>query len=505
MAEQHAFDLDRGDVLAAADDDVLDPIADLDVPVGVHDRSVAGVEVAAAQRSGARVGVVVVALHHDVAAHDDLADGRAVVRDLAVGVVDDQQLAGRDELYALARLDHGAVGGRQRGVLGALLAHRDERRGLGEAVDVGDYPAELLLDPIDRRRCRRRAGGEHAHAGRRTLADVIGGVGDADQHGGRGAQHRDALARQLGEDPRRLDAAQTDVGAAGGGDRPHEGPAVGVEHRQRPQVALDHGGHRHVEQRADDVEVRVAVRDHHALGACRGAAGIVDGEQVALADLGALEPAADRGDQLLVCEPALARPLERDEVHDARDLVADPVDHLEIVGVRAHHAAAAVRDDVCEVLGGEPVVDRHQHRAELRYGVERLELRVGVGRDVRDAIALLDAELLGHRRRPAIAAVAELLVGQPQVAVDQRFVVGIEAPRPAHEVEGGEWSLHRPAKHRTATVGVTRVSAPDGRATRPSRPGCGPRAWRGRGRGRRARASRPSRRRRATRPRPCSR
>src|SRR5207245_1034830 len=44
MAEQDALDLDRGDVLAAADDDVLDPVSNLDVAVGLDDRCIAGVE-----------------------------------------------------------------------------------------------------------------------------------------------------------------------------------------------------------------------------------------------------------------------------------------------------------------------------------------------------------------------------------------------------------------------------------------------------------------------------
>src|SRR5439155_18096913 len=35
VAQQHALDLDRRDVLAAADDHVLDPVADLDVAVGM--------------------------------------------------------------------------------------------------------------------------------------------------------------------------------------------------------------------------------------------------------------------------------------------------------------------------------------------------------------------------------------------------------------------------------------------------------------------------------------
>ena len=69
----------------------------------------------------------------------------------------------------------------------------------------------------------------------------------------------------------------------------------------------------------------------------------------------------------------------------------------QIVGVGADHGGAAVVDQVLELLGGQPEVDRHQHRADLRHGVERLELRVGVGRDVGDAVALDDAEGLQRR------------------------------------------------------------------------------------------------------------
>jgi len=43
MTQQAALDLDRRDVLAAADDHVLQPIADFDMAIGVHDGGVAGV------------------------------------------------------------------------------------------------------------------------------------------------------------------------------------------------------------------------------------------------------------------------------------------------------------------------------------------------------------------------------------------------------------------------------------------------------------------------------
>ena len=53
-----------------------------------------------------------------------------------------------------------------------------------------------------------------------------------------GAPHRWVTPASLDqrEDHRRVDLAQADMGAADGGDRPGVGPAVAVEHRQRPQI-----------------------------------------------------------------------------------------------------------------------------------------------------------------------------------------------------------------------------------------------------------------------------
>ena len=128
------------------------------------------------------------------------------------------------------------------------------------------------------------------------------------------------------EDPRRLDLAQADVRRADRGDDPDERPAVGVEHRQRPQVAIGRP-HRQVHQRADDVHLRVAVRDHHALRPRRRAARVVDGQQIALVDLRPLERPARLADERLVVEPPVARrPFERDEVPDAGQLRPDAVE-----------------------------------------------------------------------------------------------------------------------------------------------------------------------------------
>ena len=96
------------------------------------------------------------------------------MRHLAALVVDDPQLARRDQLDALPRLDRGDRRPAERGVLRARLADGDERRRLGEAVDLRDLPAELALDALDGGGGRRRAGGQDAHAARAAPAAQLG-------------------------------------------------------------------------------------------------------------------------------------------------------------------------------------------------------------------------------------------------------------------------------------------------------------------------------------------
>src|SRR5450759_4203221 len=93
--------LDRGDVLAAGDDDVLGPVAQLDVAVRVPHSEVTGVEPAAAEGARGGFGVGVVPRHDVVAAHDDLAHGDAVTRYVAHLVVDHPHQVGLDHGDAL--------------------------------------------------------------------------------------------------------------------------------------------------------------------------------------------------------------------------------------------------------------------------------------------------------------------------------------------------------------------------------------------------------------------
>ena len=80
MLVEHFLDLQRRDVLAAGDDDVLRAVLDLHIAVGMHHREIAGVEPAAGECLRAGRGVLQIALHHRVAAQHQLAHRRAVRR-----------------------------------------------------------------------------------------------------------------------------------------------------------------------------------------------------------------------------------------------------------------------------------------------------------------------------------------------------------------------------------------------------------------------------------------
>ena len=57
VCHQHALYLDRGDILAARNDDVLGTVGDLDIAVGVLDRDIARMEVATFEALGLKAMV----------------------------------------------------------------------------------------------------------------------------------------------------------------------------------------------------------------------------------------------------------------------------------------------------------------------------------------------------------------------------------------------------------------------------------------------------------------
>ena len=119
---------------------------------------------------------------------------------------------------------------------------------------------------------------------------------------------------------------------------------------------------------------------------------------------------------------------------DAAERGSNAVDCIQVFGGRAHDCCAAVIDEVSELVSRQAVVERHEHGADLWHGVERFQLRVGVGRNVGDAIAASDPERL-QRGGPAIHPREELAVGPSSHPVYDRLAIVIEPPRAMHELE----------------------------------------------------------------------
>src|SRR5687768_12239988 len=106
VTQERAFDLDGGDVLAAADDDVLPSVTNLDVAVRMHHGSIAAVEPTVANRLRCGDWIIVVACHDGVPANDDLTHGLAVLGNFVAGVVDHAHFGVGEVFDALPRFDH---------------------------------------------------------------------------------------------------------------------------------------------------------------------------------------------------------------------------------------------------------------------------------------------------------------------------------------------------------------------------------------------------------------
>lgn len=101
-----------------------------------------------------------------------------------------------------------------------------------------------------------------------------------------------------------------------------------------------------------------------------------------------------------------------------------------------NHPGAAVVNQINEIIRGETIVDGHQDRANLRHCIKGFELCMGVRRNVSDPITLSHAETL-KGRRPAIASIEKLRIGQPQFTIHHSFAVAIKLARAPGKVHWG--------------------------------------------------------------------
>ena len=172
VSQKHAFDFDRRNVLAAADDDVLYAVANLDVTIRMHDRGVAGMKPSAAESLLGRYRVVVIAGHDHIAARDDFTLSNTIVRHVVALRVHYAQLARCNQLNTLARFDRGPFADRQGRMFRPRLANRDERRCLGQSVNVRDGPAQIFFKALDGIRCRRGTRRDNVNSFRREATEI---------------------------------------------------------------------------------------------------------------------------------------------------------------------------------------------------------------------------------------------------------------------------------------------------------------------------------------------
>src|SRR5262245_58103625 len=67
------------------------------------------------------------------------------------------------------------------------------------------------------------------------------------------------------------------------GHGPGEGPTVGVKHWKGPEITIS-TSHRLMQHRAHRIHPGIAMSDHHSFRTRGGAAGIIDREQISLAN-----------------------------------------------------------------------------------------------------------------------------------------------------------------------------------------------------------------------------
>ena len=349
------------------------------------------------KRRASRRLVLVIALHHRVAAQHDLALGFAVARDklACLGVHHRRALMHR-EGHALAALQ---VGKRVEFEIVPFLAPNtlgDMAIGFGQAVDMRHL--EIHLGHLLQDGCRRRgAGSEGLDLVVELRMHLFRRVHQQAENDGRAAEMRHPVGVDGAEDVRRADLADQHQRAGHHRHRPGMAPAVAVEHRhdieicrmlrQRPASG---GPHAH--------QICAAMVIDHALGAARGAGGVAKRQRLPL--VGRHLPVIVR----VACPDEALVILVADRRQITHRRIAD-IDHADVLanvggqrfqrghhgrgkgGVDDQHAAVAVLEDIGDGLRLEPCIDGVQHTTRHRHTEMRLEHLGRVGGNHRHRVA----------------------------------------------------------------------------------------------------------------------
>ena len=392
MGGQGVFHLNGGDGLAAANDDVLGPVAQLDVAVGVQHAEVAAVEPAPGEGLLRRLRIAVIALHHGVSAHADLAHRRPVRGHGPAFLVQHGHLAGQVMGHALAgHLLRIVFRGQAQPVV-LHLAEGGGTVGFRKAVEVNRLDVHAIHRRQQRRGGGRPAGGS-AHPHFEPEMVRVGQRGQHVEHDGRAAEMGHPFGLNALPHGQGLYLTEADAGGTDGRQGPGEAPPVAVEHGQRPQVNRV-AGEPVLEAVADGVQQRAPVGVHDPFGAAGGAAGVINGDQLPLVLDGKRRLLGARGRQeLLVVAGALRAPtlaggqrriVHQDHVAQAAQLAPYRLQHARQAAIQQQHLAAGMLQDVGDFPAVEAGVDGDDHAPRQRYARMGFQHPRNIGRQHRD-------------------------------------------------------------------------------------------------------------------------
>ena len=191
----------------------------------------------------------------------------------------------------------------------------------------------------------------------------------------------DQINRTLG-----VDLRQANVSSANGRHRPRKTPSVAVEHRQRPKIdgAI---GESVLDNLSDGIDVAAAMRVHHTLGRAGGSAGVVDGDDIVLANLVRRHRRAAFAQEFLVVG---------DNAFDLGNLTGDREQRQDQI-VPDQDLRAAVVEDRRQFGALQANVEHDQHRANQRDGEVRFQCQQTVARQHGNAISGSNARVLKSR------------------------------------------------------------------------------------------------------------
>ncbi len=184
---------------------------------------------------------------------------------------------------------------------------------------------------------------------------------------------------------------------------------------------------------------------HHALGPTGGAARVVDRDDLILIFDRPVEVVGRAGRQeclvirtlevesgidVVHCDDSLqCRQIRQSRFHEWRQLAVDD-----------QCFCAGVGEDVGDLVGLEPGVDRDHDPARERYAEMRLEHLRDVWQEDRHPVAPLDAGLAQRRGEPVDPRV-QLGIGDPLVAMDNRDLLAEDCRRALQEAERSQVRL----------------------------------------------------------------